>query len=88
MPRGRLAFFLTGYLTGFKRLHGSQQRANQMTLFLGQVRMPDIKDQDNACARTLIARFMLYRIVKHPSLAALPQPDLIAAPEPAAIWHN
>lgn len=43
-----------------------------MALLLGQVGMPDVENEDNACSRALIAGFMLNRIVKHPSFAPLP----------------
>ena len=56
-----------------------------MTLFLGQVRMPDVKDEDDAGALPLITGFVFDGIVKHPRFAALPQADLIANPEPATI---
>jgi hypothetical protein len=83
-----LAFFLARDLCGFKRLYGSHQCANQMTLFLGQIRMPDVEDEDDAGALPLISGFVFDGIVKHPRFAALPQADLIADAEPTAIWNQ
>ena len=71
-----------------KGLDGSHQRTNQMTLFLGQVRMPDIENENDAGTLPLITGFVFDGIVKHPGFAALPQADLIADPKPTAIWNQ
>jgi hypothetical protein len=79
-----LALFLSD-LTG---LDSSHQSCNQMTLFLGQVRMPDVEDEDDTCPGALISGFVFNRIVENPRFAPLPQADLIANSKPTAIWNQ
>ena len=66
----------------------ADDRGDSLALFLVQIRMPEINDQNDAERIAGVHRLMLDCIVEHPSLPSLPFAVIIPNPEPAARRHD